>query len=180
MLGTPAIIMGRMPTGIGHSHSQQGMPTELGRAATERAVPEGHAAATSVGTNGTTATGAAARDAAATGAAATGAAATSTSTNETTATGAAATGATRDAAVTRLPSHPSSWPRRQGARQPAEARAEAGQQPGAGGLVALVSPHLEDGPDERTRTPFANLVRLTSRNSFYQQWRMQETTRPRT
>ena len=49
-----------------------------------------------------------------------------------------------------------------------------GRDVGTGGFVALVSPHLEEGTDERTRTPFANLVRLTSRNSFYQQWKMQE------
>ena len=39
-----------------------------------------------------------------------------------------------------------------------------------GGVVALVSPHLEDGTDARSLTPFANLVRLASRGSFYQLW----------
>ena len=39
-----------------------------------------------------------------------------------------------------------------------------------GGLVALVSPHLEDGTDATTRLAFANLARLVSRDSFYQQW----------
>lgn len=40
------------------------------------------------------------------------------------------------------------------------------------GLVALVSPHIEDGDDERSRTPFCNLFRLCSRESSYQQYFM--------
>lgn len=39
-----------------------------------------------------------------------------------------------------------------------------------GGVVALASPHIEDGTDARSLTPFANLVRLCSRGSFYQRW----------
>lgn len=38
------------------------------------------------------------------------------------------------------------------------------------GLVALVSPHVEDGRDARSLTPFCNLVRLASRGSFYRLW----------
>lgn len=39
-----------------------------------------------------------------------------------------------------------------------------------GGVVILVSPHMEDGHDERSLTPFANAFRLASRGSFYQRW----------
>lgn len=39
-----------------------------------------------------------------------------------------------------------------------------------GGVVMLVSPHLEDGSDERSITPFVNAFRLVSRGSFYQRW----------
>lgn len=38
------------------------------------------------------------------------------------------------------------------------------------GLVALVSPHLEDGADERSHTPFRNLFHLCSCGSLYQRW----------
>ena len=37
-------------------------------------------------------------------------------------------------------------------------------------MVALVSPHLEDGTDTRSLTPFANLIRFVSRDSLYQLW----------
>lgn len=39
-----------------------------------------------------------------------------------------------------------------------------------GGVVALVSPHLEDATDHRALLPFANMVRLTARGSFYQRY----------
>ena len=39
-----------------------------------------------------------------------------------------------------------------------------------GGVVALVSPHLEDGEDARSLTPLANLIRFCSRGSLYQMW----------
>ena len=39
-----------------------------------------------------------------------------------------------------------------------------------GGVVALASPHIEDGDDARALTPFANMLRLASRGSFYQRW----------
>jgi hypothetical protein len=39
-----------------------------------------------------------------------------------------------------------------------------------GGVVALISPHLEDGSDARSLTPFANAVRLASRGSLYQRF----------
>lgn len=48
---------------------------------------------------------------------------------------------------------------------------------GAEGLVALVSPHIEDGVDERTQTPFTNLIRLVSKGSFYQRWKLSEGAR---
>ncbi len=41
---------------------------------------------------------------------------------------------------------------------------------GGGGLVALVSPHLEDGTDTRSLTPFRNLFHLASRDSLLQRW----------
>ena len=41
------------------------------------------------------------------------------------------------------------------------------------GLVALVSPHLEDGSDVRSLLPLVNLLRLVSRGSLYQQWVLQ-------
>jgi hypothetical protein len=44
------------------------------------------------------------------------------------------------------------------------------------GIVALSSPHMEDGRDASTLVPFANLARLISRNSFYQQWKCGEST----
>lgn len=44
---------------------------------------------------------------------------------------------------------------------------------GAMGLVALVSPHLEDGSDVRSLLPLVNLLRLVSRGSLYQQWVLQ-------
>ncbi|KAL1521469.1 hypothetical protein AB1Y20_021131 [Prymnesium parvum] len=37
------------------------------------------------------------------------------------------------------------------------------------GMVALVSPHIEDGADERARTPLCNLFRLCARASGYSQ-----------
>mmetsp|Transcript_33380 Transcript_33380/g.87901 ORF Transcript_33380/g.87901 Transcript_33380/m.87901 type:complete len:356 (-) Transcript_33380:158-1225(-) len=43
---------------------------------------------------------------------------------------------------------------------------------GHGGVVALVSPHLEDGQDQRALTPLANLFRLASRDSVYQLWQL--------
>ena len=43
------------------------------------------------------------------------------------------------------------------------------------GLVALVSPHIEDGEDERSRTPFCNMFRLCSRGSLYQHWLLDDT-----
>ena len=52
---------------------------------------------------------------------------------------------------------------------PASTRRESGF---GCGVVALVSPHLEDGQDERARTPLANLVQLASRGSFYQRWQL--------
>lgn len=45
-----------------------------------------------------------------------------------------------------------------------------GRQDGTGGVVALVSPHMEDGTDERSLTPFCNLFRLASRASPMLQW----------
>ena len=39
-----------------------------------------------------------------------------------------------------------------------------------GGVVALASPHLEDGADARALLPFVNMFRLASRGSFYQRW----------
>eukprot|EP00966_Prymnesium_polylepis_P186053 4312534-Prymnesium_polylepis.1 len=38
------------------------------------------------------------------------------------------------------------------------------------GLVALVSPHIEDGEDGRSHMPFCNLFRLCSGGSLYQRW----------
>ena len=50
-----------------------------------------------------------------------------------------------------------------------------GRSGATGGVVALCSPHLEDGTDEaRVLLPLVNLVRLTSRDSFYQQWVLQQ------
>ena len=43
------------------------------------------------------------------------------------------------------------------------------------GLVALMSPHMEDGEDERSRTPFCNMFRLCSRDSLYQRWQLEGT-----
>ena len=39
----------------------------------------------------------------------------------------------------------------------------------------MCSPHLEDGTDDvRALLPFVNLMRLASRDSFYQQWVLQQ------
>jgi hypothetical protein len=64
---------------------------------------------------------------------------------------------------------------REGSRLEGSPAVVVGRSGTTGGVVALCSPHLEDGTDDvRTLLPFANLMRLTCRGSFYQQWVLQQ------